>query len=134
MEKSRGNDVILALCRFVVYCLAAKINGSAFLRFLRTNSLMHTCWQYTGIVYMFKCESSQCISGEHYLYPCLVKIPSYRFFLVHRYHYKKYCSLLYSYVWLLSTWHHHIMLTFVGLLYISYVYSIWTLFCNSISG
>ena len=47
--------------------LAAKINGSAFLRFLWTISLMHTCWQYTGIVYMFKCESSQCISGEDYL-------------------------------------------------------------------
>ena len=30
---------------------------------------------------MFKCKSSQCISGEHYLYPCLVKIPSYRFSL-----------------------------------------------------
>ena len=47
--------------------LAAKINGSAFLRLLWTISLMHTCWQYTGIVYMFKCESSQCISGEDYL-------------------------------------------------------------------
>ena len=44
--------------------LAAKINGSAFFRLLWTISLMHTCWQYTGIVYMFKCESSQCISGE----------------------------------------------------------------------
>ena len=46
--------------------LAAKINGSAFLR-LWTISLMYTCWLYTGIVYMFKGESSQCISGEVYL-------------------------------------------------------------------
>ena len=44
---------------------------------------------------------------------------------------QKYCPLLHSHVWLLSTWHHTITLTFVGLLYIAYVYSISTLFCNS---
>ena len=110
--------------------LAAKINGSAFLRLLWTISLMHTCWQYTGIVYMFKCESSQC----RLLIAMFSKNTVLQMFPRTSVPLQIYCPLLHSHVRLLSTWHHTITLTFVGLLYIAYVYSISTLFCNSISG
>ena len=111
--------------------LAAKINGLAFLRLLWTISLMHTCWQYTGIVEMW-------IITVHIWWRLLIAMFSkntvLQMFPCTSVPLQKYCPLLHSHVWLLSTWHHTITLTFVGLLYIVYVYSISTLFCNSISG
>ena len=116
------------------YFLAVKVNGSAFLRFLRTLFFnAYLSWQFTEIVCMFKCEPSQCISVKHYLQPCLVKIPCYKCFLVHRYHCKNY---VHCYIVTFYCCHHDriIMVTFVGFKYIFIVCSILTLFCNALSG